>query len=434
MRRLAAIVLASVILRAAPAVAEPVEAGAGFGGAGLSGCHSDLLYLNQLFGWQMRWQRAWQALATAPDAAVRDAIAHWRTAPAALRSDEAGLGQALLEPARAAPRVIVERVLVELDDLDRALAAGAPPLRVDVDPALRRAWEALFAREIAPAIAHYREFLRATYLPVAGASAGLSGRSDGPRCFRRSVRYFTSLDLPPEAIEAIGNRLLHATEAELARLYRTDPAHLSGLLARLRATHEEGFTADRLVAVSRAAIARATAAMPLMFPGHAAHPVVVENLPAAMEASAAAGFYRPAEGGRPAAFVINRSRPQDRRLMAEVIAFHETLPGHHSQAALDLPEGDFNSGFAEGWALFRICRRRDASLQQPPRSRRDDGQASLGGEPAGGRAGPSPPWLDARAGGRLHARPHRAHRSGDRGRGRPLYRHPGPVLVLYARL
>ena len=38
--------------------------------------------------------------------------------------------------------------------------------------------------------------------------------------------------------------------------------------------------------------------------------------------------------------------------MAEVIAFHEGLPGHHTRFALDLPEGDFNSGFAEGWALY----------------------------------------------------------------------------------
>jgi uncharacterized protein (DUF885 family) len=352
MRGLAAIALFSLALGSAPAAAEPVEAGAGFGGAGLAGCHTDLLYLNQLFGWQMGWQRAWQALATAPDGAIRDAIAHWRTAPAALQRDEAGLAVALREPARAAPRVIVERVLAEVDDLARTLGAGAPPLRAGADPALRREWEALFASQIAPAVADYRDFLRGTYLPIAAPSAGLSGTSDGPRCFRQAVHYYTSLDRPPQEIEATGLRLLRETESELAHLYGIDAAHLPGLLARLRATHEAGFTADRLVAVSRAAIARATAAMPRMFIGHVARPVVVENLPAAMEASASAGFYRPAQGGRPAAYVINRSRPQDRRLMAEVIAFHETLPGHHTQAALDLPEGDFNSGFAEGWALY----------------------------------------------------------------------------------
>ena len=78
----------------------------------------------------------------------------------------------------------------------------------------------------------------------------------------------------------------------------------------------------------------------------------VAALPPAMEASAAAGFYRSAAGGRPAAYVINLARPEERRLMAEAIAFHETLPGHHVRAALGLPAGDFNSGFAEGWGIY----------------------------------------------------------------------------------
>ena len=38
--------------------------------------------------------------------------------------------------------------------------------------------------------------------------------------------------------------------------------------------------------------------------------------------------------------------------MTEVIAFHETLPGHHIRAALGLPAGQFNSGFLEGWGIY----------------------------------------------------------------------------------
>jgi len=71
-----------------------------------------------------------------------------------------------------------------------------------------------------------------------------------------------------------------------------------------------------------------------------------------IKASVAAGFYRPPQGGKSAAYVINLSRPQDRRLMAEVIAFHETLPGHHVGAGLGLPAGTFNSGFLEGWGIY----------------------------------------------------------------------------------
>ena len=336
----------------AAASAEPVEAGAGLGAAGLAGCRSDLLYLNQLFGWQMSWQRQWAPLRNAPDPALREAIAFWRGAPAALRRDEEALERTIRTRTGAAPRIVVERVLAELDDLVSTLRAGAPPLRAGADPALRNAWSALFADEIAPEVARYRDLLRDRYLAVASPAAGLSDTPGGPDCFRRAVRYFTTVDRPPQAFERLGARLLGESEAALARLYGIDRRRLPRLLARLRATSEPGFTPERLIALSSAAIARATAAMPRMFSRPVVHPVVVEPLPAAMEASASAGFYRPAEGDRPAAYVINLSRPQDRRLMAEVIAFHEALPGHHSQAGLELPVGAFNSGFAEGWAIY----------------------------------------------------------------------------------
>jgi len=345
----------ALLLLAAPVAAgaqERVEAGAGFGAAGIQGCRTDLLYLNQVFGWQASWQRDWEGLATASDAELRAAIAQWRTAPAALRSDEAALGGSAKSGAGTAPRIIVERVLGQVEALAARLSQSAPSVRADADPALRRLWTALFAEQIAPAVAHYRDFLRATYLPVASSSAGLSGIPNAARCFRQAVRTFTSLDMPPEEIEALGNRLLGETEAELTRLYHVRPGGMPALLARLRDQREPGFDRDHLLALTRAAIARATAAMPRMFLGGAQQSVEVDPMPAAMETDSPAGLYRPAESGRPAAYVINLSRPQERRLMTEVIAFHETLPGHHIRAALGLPAGEFNSGFLEGWGLY----------------------------------------------------------------------------------
>lgn len=340
----------AALLAAAPLRAEPVQAGAGMGGAGLEGCRTDLRYLNQLFGWQVSWQRNWAVLGTASDAELSAAIETWRTAPAALRADEAALTQATRGSPGAAPRVVVERVLTQVDALVRTLSASAPPLREGADPALRRLWQALFADEIAPAVAHYRDFLRNAYLPAASTGAGLSEAPDGARCFRQSVRYFTSVDRPPEEIEQLGRRLLAESEASLSRLYRT--RDMPRLLARLRDTREAGFDEARLIALSEAAIARATAAMPRMFEGSLQQAVTVQPMPRAIEASAAAGTYRGGEAGGPAAYVINLSRPAERRLMAEVIAFHETLPGHHVTAALALPEGEFVSAYFEGWAIY----------------------------------------------------------------------------------
>jgi uncharacterized protein (DUF885 family) len=38
--------------------------------------------------------------------------------------------------------------------------------------------------------------------------------------------------------------------------------------------------------------------------------------------------------------------------MAEVIAFHETIPGHHAPHALGYSYGSPNSGYLEGWAIY----------------------------------------------------------------------------------
>jgi len=355
MQRILLVGLASLAaILAAPAQAQDqaseVRADAGFGASGLEGCRTDLRYLNQMFGWQVMWPSDWKALGRASNAEVERALRQWSKAPAALGAAEAALA-ASREP-EAAPRVIVERIIPQLDDLAKSLEGGAPPLRNGVSPQLKSDWDQLFTTGIAPAVNRYRSFVRDIYLKKASTAAGLSGTPDGARCFRQSVKQFTTLDLPPDQIEKIGRRLLNDTEADLARLHHIKRGEVPALLEKLRAERDDSFTKEQLVKISEAAIGRASAGMPRMFHQPLKVGVQVQPLPSAMEASFPAGFYEPPEGDGPATYVINRSRPQDRKLMAEVIAFHEALPGHHVRVGLGLPAGTFNSGYGEGWALY----------------------------------------------------------------------------------
>jgi len=92
----------------------------------------------------------------------------------------------------------------------------------------------------------------------------------------------------------------------------------------------------------------------LAFSQRANKGIVVSEMPKYLQDSAPAGYYARAQGYAPARYIINPSRPNERRLMAEVLAFHEGIPGHHLWSAYPrkTPSTGYNSGILEGWALY----------------------------------------------------------------------------------
>ena len=278
----------------------------------------------------------------------------------------------------SAPAANVRNVIAELDDL-LARPTDEWPL---VDPARdappdwpadRRAAYAEQVRGavvdgIRPAFVRYRAFLADELGPIARDDdrPGLSHVPGGAETYARLVRAHTTLELGPEEIHQIGleetarideefrelgGRLLGTTDqAEVLERLRSDPAlHFA--------------TPAEVFAVAEGSLARANAAIADWFGRLPQAPCVVIEMGEHEAKYSTIAYYRQpaADGSRPGSYYINTTAPETRpRYEAEVLAFHEAVPGHHLQIAIaqeltDLPAFRRLGGptsYVEGWGLY----------------------------------------------------------------------------------
>lgn len=334
--------------------AQPLRADGGFASTPVKSCKSDLHYFNQVSGWQTAWPSQWDTLVNAEDSELEQAIEYWAAAPYALQDTQNALEHGI-EAGRAAPRAVVVRVIQQAQGLANALnERDRRYFFPDASSADAKRWNAQLTDVITPAVEQFTSFLEGVYLPAASETPGLAGVKDGAECFANAAAWWTTLSLSPEEIEKTGTRLLSLTREKLS-VTGEEGQDFEAVMSHLRAKQLEGrTTAEELFAISDAAVSRANDRIQDMFFYTTGAQIVIEEMPQHMQASFPAGFYRPPQGGQSAAYVLNPSRPQERRLMAEVIAFHEAVPGHHLFYAYprENPSTGFNAGMVEGWAIY----------------------------------------------------------------------------------
>jgi uncharacterized protein (DUF885 family) len=147
-----------------------------------------------------------------------------------------------------------------------------------------------------------------------------------------------------------------------ARLFQTDD--FAAIQRRLRSDPALFFkTRDEVEGKAKEALARATEAFPRWFGRVPRTPCLVKRIEPYEEVDNTIAYYLPpaTDGTRPGTYYINTYAPETRpRYEAEALAFHEAVPGHHSQIAIaqelsGIPEFRRHAGvtaYVEGWALY----------------------------------------------------------------------------------
>jgi uncharacterized protein (DUF885 family) len=272
----------------------------------------------------------------------------------------------------------VRRVIAQLDELAKRPLEEWPlldPLKSEHAGWSDSAWRAFevglagAVRDgLRPAFARYRGFLADEALPRARdeAHVGICNFPGGAETYASLARAHTTTDRSPQEIHEIGLAEIARIDAEITELGgRVLGTHdLAGTLAALRGDPLVHFSsAEEIVHVAEASLARAVAAIPAWFGRLPQARCVVTRMLPHEEQHATIAYYRqpPQDASRPGQYYINTYAPQTRpRYEAEALAFHESVPGHHLQIAIgqeldQLPSFRRHAettAFVEGWGLY----------------------------------------------------------------------------------
>ena len=305
----------------------------------------------------------------------------------------------LLDEGRAAgltaARVVAERTVAQLERMLAAPAATSPIVTLPAvarEEDRERILEAV-ERHVRPADARYLEALRG-YLPATREVPGLCSTPGGAERYAARIRAYTSLEVSAEELHRTGLQELETIEASrrvIARAagFRDDT---TAYRAALNADPAEiPATAAALIARCTDDVQRAFDAAPTWFSRIPRTGCEVRPVDPLLERDAAGAYYYPptTDGSRRGIYFVNTyDLPSRAYWTAASTTYHEAVPGHHLQLALEMeleglpafrtlgfwPQG---TAYVEGWALYAELVADEAGLFRSPAERFGmlDGQA-----------------------------------------------------------
>lgn len=200
----------------------------------------------------------------------------------------------------------------------------------------------IVADDIYPAFAAYRELLRDDLLPVARSDSkpGLNWLSGGRDNYVRLARVHTGQPVDPTAVHLDGLAAVDRIHEQILELGAELFGARNHLQLRVVLNREADLmfgSEEEIVDAARDALQRAEATAPKWIERSPVARCEVVPIPAAEAPESTIAYYlQPTPDlSRPGRYYVNTSEPTTRpRWQAEVLAFHESIPGHHTQIAL----------------------------------------------------------------------------------------------------
>jgi uncharacterized protein (DUF885 family) len=301
-----------------------------------------------------------------------------------------------LESGVTAARIVTERVISQLERL-LAIPDEESPIVSAMKlpkPSDRARVVAALARYVRPAERGFLDALLGKYREASREVPGLSSAPHGDELYKTQIRAWTSLDLDASEVHRIGLDELasiHDEQRVIARGlgYGDD---LRAARAALRADPAMiPQSIEALVARAGGQIERAMAASPKYFGRLPKAGCEVRPVEPFKEADAPAAYYYPpaVDGSRPGVYYVNTyDLPSRSYVGLASMSFHEAVPGHHFQIALQTEHPSLNTfrrlgsrmaamAYVEGWGLYaeRLADEMGLFLDEAERFGMLDGQA-----------------------------------------------------------
>lgn len=288
------------------------------------------------------------------------------------------------------PRILMQRVLPEM----QGLIASVPDSSIFYKPVLHMP-DSISATDkdqlaylyrieiqdvIDPAYQKLYNFIKNDYIPHLRQTAGISEIPNGDAYYRHLVKLWTTTDLTPDSIYALGMEEVTRIHREMENVLQD--VHFKGSLKDFFTyvhTNPQFFpfhTDAEVLDAYKAIEAKEKPHLPQLFNVFPKTPLEIRQTEAFRAASASAE-YNPGtpDGSRPGIFYVPILDPEKYNdISMEDLFLHEAIPGHHYQISLQQEDTllpDFRKfiwygAYGEGWALYAESLGKALGLYQDP--------------------------------------------------------------------